>query len=77
MRNQVIVVSTKNEAYRQGDAILQLIDKQVAGVAIVRELQGLYWMVLNEVSRGSSRAGDNLSSLLDRGYRTPRHFREG
>jgi GntR family transcriptional regulator of arabinose operon len=35
VRNQVIVVSTRNEAYRQGDAILQLIDKQVAGVAIV------------------------------------------
>lgn len=34
-RNQVIVVSTRNDAYRQGDAILQLIDKQVAGVAIV------------------------------------------
>jgi DNA-binding LacI/PurR family transcriptional regulator len=34
-RNQVIVVSTRNETHRQGDAILQLIDKQVAGVAIV------------------------------------------
>lgn len=35
VRNQVIVVSTRNEAHRQGDGILQLIDKQVAGVAIV------------------------------------------
>jgi GntR family transcriptional regulator, arabinose operon transcriptional repressor len=35
VRNQVIVVSTRNESSRQGDAILQLIDKQVAGVAIV------------------------------------------
>jgi len=34
-RNQVIVVSTRNDTHRQGDAILQLIDKQVAGVAIV------------------------------------------
>jgi GntR family transcriptional regulator, arabinose operon transcriptional repressor len=34
-RTQIIVVGTRNDAYRQGDAILQLIDKQVAGVAIV------------------------------------------
>lgn len=34
-RNQVIVVSSRNDVYRQGDAILQLIDKKVAGVAIV------------------------------------------
>lgn len=34
-RNQVILISTRNDAHRQGDAILQLIDKQVAGVAIV------------------------------------------
>jgi len=34
-RNQVIVVSSRNETHRQGDAILQLIDKQVAGVAMV------------------------------------------
>ncbi|HZZ42479.1 MAG TPA: GntR family transcriptional regulator [Tepidisphaeraceae bacterium] len=33
--NQVIVVSTRNDAHRQGDAILQLIDKQVSGVALV------------------------------------------
>src|SRR5688500_7168510 len=35
IRNQVIVISTRNDAHRQGDGILQLIDKQVAGVAIV------------------------------------------
>ena len=35
VRNQVIVVSTRNDSHRQGDGILQLIDKQVAGVAIV------------------------------------------
>ena len=35
VRNQVIVISTRNDAHRQGDGILQLIDKQVAGVAIV------------------------------------------
>ena len=34
-RNQVIAVSTRNDVFRQADAILQLIDKQVAGVAIV------------------------------------------
>ena len=34
-RNQVILVSTRNDVHRQGDGILQLIDKQVAGVAIV------------------------------------------
>lgn len=34
-RNQVIVVNTRNNAHVQGDAILQLIDKQVAGVVIV------------------------------------------
>ena len=35
VRNQIIVISTKNDLYRQGDAVLQLIDKQVAGVAMV------------------------------------------
>ena len=35
VRNQVIVVSSRNDSHRQGDGILQLIDKQVAGVAIV------------------------------------------
>jgi GntR family transcriptional regulator, arabinose operon transcriptional repressor len=35
VRNQVILVSTRNDAHRQGDGILQLIDKQVGGVAIV------------------------------------------
>ena len=34
-RNQVIVVSTRNDLHRQGNAILQLIDKQIAGAAIV------------------------------------------
>ena len=35
VRNQVIVVSTRNDARRQADAILQLIDKEVSGVAMV------------------------------------------
>lgn len=34
-RNQVIIVSTGNDTHRQGDSILQLIDKRVAGVAMV------------------------------------------
>lgn len=34
-RNQVLLVSTSNDVARQGDGILQLIDKRVAGVAIV------------------------------------------
>lgn len=34
-RNQVIVCDTDNDAMRQADAILQLMDKRVAGVAIV------------------------------------------
>ena len=34
-RNQVITISTRNDPYRQADAILQLIDKRVSGVAIV------------------------------------------
>jgi DNA-binding LacI/PurR family transcriptional regulator len=34
-RNQVITITTKNDVYRQGDSILQLIDKRVAGVALV------------------------------------------
>lgn len=33
--NQVIVVTTRNDVHRQADGILQLIDKQVSGVAIV------------------------------------------
>ena len=33
--NQVIVVTTRNDVHRQADGILQLIDKQVAGVALV------------------------------------------
>jgi GntR family transcriptional regulator, arabinose operon transcriptional repressor len=35
VRNQVLLVSTNNDVARQGDGILQLIDKRVAGVAIV------------------------------------------
>ncbi len=35
VHNQVIVVSTRNDVHRQADGILQLIDKRVAGVAIV------------------------------------------
>jgi DNA-binding LacI/PurR family transcriptional regulator len=35
VHNQMIVVSTRNDVHRQADGILQLIDKQVAGVAIV------------------------------------------
>lgn len=34
-RNQVLLVSTSNDVARQGDGILQLIDKKIAGVAIV------------------------------------------
>jgi DNA-binding LacI/PurR family transcriptional regulator len=34
-RNQILLMSTRNDAHRQGDGVLQLIDKQVAGVAIV------------------------------------------
>lgn len=34
-RNQVLLVSTSNDVARQGDGILQLIDKRVAGVAMV------------------------------------------
>jgi GntR family transcriptional regulator, arabinose operon transcriptional repressor len=33
--NQVIVCDTDNDPFRQADALLQLIDKRVAGVAIV------------------------------------------
>lgn len=33
--NQVIVVSTRDDAYRQADSLLQLIDKRVAGIAVV------------------------------------------
>lgn len=33
--NQVIVCDTDNDPFRQADALLQLIDKKVAGVAIV------------------------------------------
>ncbi len=35
VRSQVIVVSTLNDSHRQADGILQLIDKKVAGAAIV------------------------------------------
>jgi len=35
LHNQVIVCDTDNDPYRQADAILQLIDKKVAGVAVV------------------------------------------
>jgi GntR family transcriptional regulator of arabinose operon len=34
-QNQVIVCDTGNDAFRQADALLQLIDKKIAGVAIV------------------------------------------
>src|SRR3954452_13463484 len=33
--NQVIVCDTDNDHFRQADALLQLIDKKIAGVAIV------------------------------------------
>jgi len=33
--NQVIVCDTDNEPYRQADALLQLMDKKVAGIALV------------------------------------------
>jgi len=33
--NQVIICDTDNDAFRQADALLQLIDKKIAGVAIV------------------------------------------
>ena len=35
VRNQVLLISTQNDCARQGDGVLQLIDKKVAGVAIV------------------------------------------
>jgi GntR family transcriptional regulator, arabinose operon transcriptional repressor len=35
VRNQVLLMSTRNDVHRQGDGILQFIDKQVAGAAIV------------------------------------------
>ena len=35
VRSQVIVVSTLNSSHRQADGILQLIDKKIAGAAIV------------------------------------------
>src|SRR5882724_7792115 len=35
LRSQVLVVSTSNDACKQADGILQLIDKKVAGAAIV------------------------------------------
>ncbi len=34
-RNQVLLISSSNDVARQGDGILQLIDKKVAGVAMV------------------------------------------
>jgi DNA-binding LacI/PurR family transcriptional regulator len=33
--NQVIVCDTENDPFRQADALLQLIDKKIAGIAIV------------------------------------------
>ena len=33
--NQVIAVSTRDDAYRQADSLLQLIDKRVSGIALV------------------------------------------
>ncbi len=38
LRSQVLVINTRNNAYRQADGILQLIDKKVAGVALVPTL---------------------------------------
>lgn len=35
LHNQVIVCDTDNDPFRQADALLQLIDKKIAGVAIV------------------------------------------
>lgn len=35
VHNQVIVVSTHNDVHRQADGIMQLVDKQVSGVALV------------------------------------------
>ena len=35
LQNQVIVCDTENDPFRQADALLQLMDKQVAGIAIV------------------------------------------
>ena len=35
VRSQILVVSTLNDSHRQADGILQLIDKKVAGAAIV------------------------------------------
>jgi GntR family transcriptional regulator of arabinose operon len=35
LHNQVIVCDTDNDPFRQADALLQLMDKQVAGIALV------------------------------------------
>ena len=35
LRSQVLVVNTGNDSHRQADGVLQLIDKKIAGVAIV------------------------------------------
>lgn len=35
LHNQVIICDTDNDPFRQADALLQLIDKKIAGVAIV------------------------------------------
>ena len=35
LRSQVLVINTRNDSHRQADGILQLIDKKVAGAAIV------------------------------------------
>jgi GntR family transcriptional regulator of arabinose operon len=35
LQNQVIICDTDNDQFRQADALLQLIDKKVAGVALV------------------------------------------
>jgi GntR family transcriptional regulator, arabinose operon transcriptional repressor len=35
VRSQVLVINTRNDSHRQADGILQLIDKKVAGAAIV------------------------------------------
>ena len=35
LRSQVLVINTRNDPHRQADGILQLIDKKVAGVALV------------------------------------------
>src|SRR5664279_5007597 len=35
LQNQVIVCDTENDPFRQADALLQLMDKKVAGIALV------------------------------------------